>query len=302
MLIVSYEEPNNQIFSVATELQKKYKSSSVATIVKKVKEEELLKFARPPLLDRGWLLFCQPNVPLSVIQKLLSFRGFNVIVIQVSNKKQISQWETALNEAEIEYKFSDNYKIPREKVIEYIRSRLHISNDDACFLYKWNNGYTKDIDASIASLEHLQFVTQADIRKYTEPTFYAGLFDVVQFLLQDNKPEVQYKDVVHVLYNYRFAVGYLVNYVQNTLADILQVFFFVETGVLSLENYKQVKETLGDKKIKKLEDKRLAYYIRLYGKVSYEYVSFVKLQLDHCPKSRKGIYCLIKLFLCREGT
>lgn len=293
MILIVLENPANIIFSFTEEMKSKYPKSSIGFVSAKDKvTETVAKFSKPPLFTDSWLIECALKTKVSLFKKLGD--GDNIVLLRVTSRKALDELIHDLKDCEI--KVVDNYRPPESKVLTWIQNELKCNTYLAAMIYERCSGNFSQMINSVALLSMMPCVSEVEVKKYVTKIRTVGLNDIVQYLLGTQSRGVKFESVVKVVEDYQWALSFLVDFLANQLEIYIYVFKLAAVGNITLENYKQYRETCQDSKIAKLSDYQLKKILEAFGVVSLRYVCYMRsLLLELDTRSRLCIYRLINI-------
>lgn len=293
MIIILYENQSNIILSVADKIKTSYPKSSIQCVGAKEKQTDVLnRFKRPPLFSKGWLIECSPKVSTSLLRKLDV--AHNILLIRVTSAK--TRDETLKKLRGLNIKLVDNYQPPESEVLEWIQGELKCDYYLARLIYKRTHGNFAQLIDGVELLTLVHPLTEYDVKKYLKPQKNLGLQDVIRFMLGVQRAGITKKDVIKVLYDYRFALNFLVDFFVNQLDIYICVFQYALSGELTLENYQEFYERCDNKVIQNISQYQLKKILECVGEVSLRYVVYVQSRIaDINTKDQLGLYKIINL-------
>lgn len=293
MILVVFEDPNNHINSVVERIVNKFPNETIEHIYgSKVNPEKIQMLSQKPLLFKGWLIiFENGKVNIEQLNKL-NVKD-NLILIRVTSAKMLADVKNLLGD--IEYQVRINNKLNEEIVQNWIANELKCSKSAAERLYKKCDGYLTKINDSVTVLKNCDNVTVQVVDTYIGKQSSAKSFDVVEYLLLGAACGCSYREIVKYLYDYRYAMSWLLKTIINSLELYIKVFTYEIDGSLSLVNYNEFLQTTEDKDIRNLSEYRLSKMLQMHEKVSLEYVYFILLNIQGIQDNTFGLYKLIKL-------
>ena len=275
MFILLLESQDNIINSVTAQLNKRYPKSCQGFINESVRYDALSDYKMKPLLAKGWLLHCNCKLSVSYLKYLQKMPETNLYLFRVDSRRSFNELRQRFDDLEIPYRAIDNFMIPKVVVINYVMDELKIPKDVAEYLYRRHGGYLRDIITSVRVLKSFSPVNKNVIRKYTVPSSKARLFDLITYVVDPNS-SVSYDSIIKLLYQYQYGFDYLLTYLKEQLSLYLCIFSYINDGVVSLTNYKIVKDRLPDKRVKQLSSYQLMKIIESFDKLSFDklYVTY----------------------------
>lgn len=291
MILIVLENPYNYILSFVDKMEAKYPRSSVGYLGPRDKLSNVVAvFNKPPLFTSGWLIKCSPNVRENIIQKAEA-NGRNTVIIKVVSAKQRDDVFVKLKG--IPFKYIDNYKPARSELITWIQEELHCSQSLAVLVLTRTHEDLRALMDAVSILSIVGNLDEATVKRFIKKERQPSIGNVVPYLLGIQSLGVTKKNVLKAIYNYKFATGWLLEFLVEQLDIYIRVFTQAIAGNLTLANYKKFKVTCDDKKITNLSDFQLKKILEAFGEVSLEYVLFLQGQLVGMNKNDKLSICKI---------
>lgn len=290
MIYVLLEQEYNVMNSVEDEFIKKFKKSSVRRFGnEKTAVSDLTEFKSAPLFDTCWLIVCGPQM-IRNLQSLYPER--NVILIKVTKKGQMTSTVDALGK--YTHEVIDNYKVDKEVVLAWIESELNVTERLAKYLYNRVQGNLKSVVEGVRLLALLPKVTQTSIRETVRERDGVSIYAIVQYMLGIGG-RVQYEHIVQMLYDFRFATGWLVSSILQELKLYSLVYNAMDSGDLSLTNYHEFMAGNTNKTIRDMSAFRMKKLIESHNYVSTELVYFLIFKIESLPKGNSVLPEIVKL-------
>lgn len=293
MIFVIYEKPANIVNSVYEKFYARYPDSCICRLGPRPSAQELDVLKYPPLLMPGWLVICPSRVSRAAVDALESCRASNVILVQCVTREEM--FDTAERLDGTGFKTIDNHAVDKKAVVDWIAGQSGCDYDTAGFLYKRLGGNLQDIVMSMPLLRFMPEVNKGAVKAYIKKSARASVDDIVPYILGIQRKWVQKKDVVMVIYRFRYAFPWLVRELRRQADECLAVFRAVSSGDLDINNYIQYHDIAESREMRALSLAKLKFLVMSFGRVSMEHVYLVKTQLDGLPASRLGIVRLIYL-------
>lgn len=300
MLLVLRENPYNVIMPFIDEVRKKYASSSIGFIGARDKVSDLSsKYVKPPLFNNGWLLICSPSVSVGAVRKLNVTN--NLLVFTVNS---IGQRDKLLEKfSDFNPKYVDNYVLNRDTVIGWIDSELGCGTKIAEKVYKKAAGRLNAVIEAVNILSLLDKVDEQAIRKYVDSRKNVGVNDLVLFMLGVPRKGVALRDVIGVIRDFRFAMSWLLKFLENEFSDYTLVFWYALSGELTPTECHRFFQQCSNKRIISLGEAKLSRMLSLFGTVSLEYVVFLQAQVAKLEPSDKMSICkLVQLVKVSQAS
>lgn len=291
MICVLLEQEYNEMNSVEAEFISKFKSSSVKRLGnEKQNKMDLSIFDEPPLFDDAWLIICS-----SASKKLLDELSpdKNVILIKVTRKSALQNVLDRLDG--FEYQFIDNYKIDKDVMKKWICEQLKVDEAIATYLYNRTGANTKAIAESVRLLSVLPEVTRAAVRDCIPKAHRVTIYSMVQYLL-GIASRVEYSEIMQMLYDFRYASKWLQKSLLQELKVYAEVYNAMDSGELTLQNYREYRDLSNIKSIRGCADYRLRNLIESHNYVSSELVYYLIFRIKSLRRGPDFLAELIKLF------
>ncbi len=294
MNIILLENEKIDIGSMMRKLYDKFPPSSRISINKNNFNETILSVKDRPILTKNWLVTISPRLTIKQIQKVMDVDNINVILL--SDRSKLDKLKDELIPLNLNIKVVDNLNPSKEEILEYVMETLDISLADATYLCNRHRMYLPAIVNSVQTLASLDIVDKYAIQEYTRKRLGVNLSTITDNLLglEPNKK----KQIIELIYDYRFGLDYLLKYVLEDLRKYKLVFRLVEEGELSLENYDTYKIPDVDKEaklFKKISDRRKYNMVKAYSKVSKSVLYFVEVSVSQIKPRLDEVYKLIIL-------
>ena len=296
MIICLLESRDNVINSQLSKFVNKYPNSSIGFVYDKTPVEKIKKYNKPPLLTAGWLVICEVN-QASRLKLVCNTYSNNIVILRAFNRSSFQAIIETLSSNDIAYEVIDNLVISEQEKIKYVLNNLIIDEKDAKYLVRRHHGYMFDIVSSVRTLSGFKPVTRNIITKMTSETNKYRIFDIMNFLLGDDK--VSYKDAVGCVYQYRYAFEHLSSYLRTSIENYIKVFEYVGTGSLSLMNYKKFIRESKDNAISAMSEYQLKHMIESYSYVSLDWIFLLEQMINQLGKN--DITGLINILALRKG-
>lgn len=292
MIFVILESEYNVIDSMYQKFLEKYPKDCRVFIGARGPDAAIeKKVSTPPMFFKNWLIICNNKVNVASLKKLNP--SDNTIVLQVFTKSVYTDLKAAMSDND-NCMFIDNRKLKEHVVTDWIAKNLDCTQEDAIFLYKRVHGNLKDIVVNVQLLSAMKPVNKILIKQYVRKQNRVTLNDICPFMLGVANEHVTYRDIVSVLYSYRFASSWVIKMLSDTLQTYLTLFQEIGDGNLSLENYREFrsvqKGALGD-----LSEYQYKFIIEAYRSVSTEKLFYFILQLQSLPSGTTSLFKLLAL-------
>lgn len=294
MNIILLENEKIDIGSMMRKLYDKFPPSSRISINKNNFSEVILSVKDRPILTKNWLVTISPRLTTKQIQKVMEIENVNVILL--SDKTKLDKLKDELIPLNLNIKIVDNLNPSKDEILEYVMETLDISLADAKYLCNRHRMYLPSIMNSVQTLASLDIVDKYAIQEYTRKRLGVNLSTITDNLLglEPNKK----KQVIELIYDYRFGLDYLLKYILEDLRKYKLVFRLVEEGELTLENYDTYSLPDIDKDVKlfkKISDRRKYNMVKSYSKVSKSVLYFVEVSVSQIKPRLDEIYKLMIL-------
>lgn len=284
------------MFSVMGKLLKKFPQSSQITINKFNYYQAIETIAFRPILTESWLVRVSDRLQITQMEKILKHKE-NVNVITVRDSLKLETLKEKFISQGIPFKVVENKKISQQDLIVYVCESLPISYKDAVYLCKRHNMYAPMIVNSVNSLLLFDKVNRDIIKKYTKRYDSVNLTEIVDSMLGVSTRKKS--KIIEKIYEFRYGLEFLLDFIVNELANYELVFKLIESGMLNLDNYRDIKAEANSKKeLKKLSsisDYRLYNMIESFSSVSIELLYLTKTSVELIKPRRDEIYKLILL-------
>lgn len=272
MIYLVFENVSNIICPFTEAVKKQFMESSIACV--DVRNLDTKRYEKPPLFNTRWLLLCPPEITEQQIASLLKVNKDNIILIKVVTRAQLGDVQIKLKD--FEFVYVDNYKLKREETVLWIVKNLNCTDRVANMIFDKVGTNVKAVVNAVHVLSALNEVQVSDVVKYVKPIKKIGPSDVVRYILHDS--DVSYKDIVGVVWDYRYAISWLKDLVVKELKTVEEVFNAIELEGLNVRNFRQFQTLTESKTIMRMSDYQLRKKIELHESVSLEYV-YAMLQL-----------------------
>lgn len=289
MIYILLEQEGNVINSVEQDFLKRYHKTSIKRYASDdVDKSELSTLQSPPLFDSNWLVVC------TSARRWLSkcYPEKNTILIKVSRKSSLQQVLQSI--PDIEYKVIDNYSVPKDLVISWIMKNLRVTDYVAKRLYNRAAGRLKEIAVAVDLLKTLPSVNLDAVNTYTNKVNRVGIFDLVQYLLGISE-DVSPTEMVQFIYDFRYAISWVLNSVTAELQLYFDVYMAMDTGELSLTNFRDFIGSTDIQSVRVCKPYRIQKIIESHDVVSTELVYFLILQIKSMPTGKSGVEQLLQL-------
>lgn len=295
MIIVLYENVANIILPFMDSISEKYPKSSRGILNRRDKVGDVAaKFSKPPLFNSGWLIECDSGAAVSAIEKTQEINANNVVVIRVTNQKALQNVRERL--AKVDYRFVDNYRLTQTEIINWVQKELGCSFVVADLVYERTKGKIQDVIAAVGVLSVIDRLAPEDVRRYVEKSNRFGVHDLLLWLVGAPPRGMKQTDAIKIVYNYRFAIDWLMKYLIQSVNTYIVVFNYAIHGDLSLLNYQEFRKISNDKHISDVTEYQLKKILELFGKISLEYLFYIgTLMSTFDTKSQITCYKIIQL-------
>ena len=294
MNIILLENEKIDIGSMMRKLYDKFPPSSRLTITKNNFSDTIISAGTRPFLTKNWLVTLSPRLSITQIEKVMKIDNVNILLL--SDKSKLDKLKDELIPLNLNIKIVDNLNPSKEEILSYVVETLDLNYKDALYLCNRHKMYLPAIINSVQILSTLDIVDKYAIQEYTRRNIGISLSTIVDNMLglADNKK----KQIVELIYDYRYGLDYLLKYIVDDLRKYKLVFRLVEEGELSLENYDTYtmdKVNTDYKLFKSISDRKKYHIISAYGKVSQSLLYFVEASVLEIRPRLDEIYKLIIL-------
>lgn len=291
MIYLVLENEYNVIDSFSQKFIARYpRECRVRVSTSRVPSQIVEQVRRPPLFRKNWLILCSDRVPRSAVDGLSPEQ--NTILITVNSRAKYDRVVEQFREHPY-LKCVDNYRLDTEVVVKWVCDSLQCASDDAKFLYDRVGGSLKDVVSNVQLLSVQRPVDRATMRRFVQAAPKARISDVVPFLLGTSE-RVTFNEIVQLLYLFRFAVPFVIDTAVSELEDWVVIFQAIESGRLTLQNFRHWREQ-NNQIAKRVSEYKLKQVVEAHGSVSLEKVYYYLLQLNCIRKSPNAIFKLILL-------
>lgn len=296
MFIVLLENRANVILSDLDFFKSRYAKSSIFEINSKTSLQDLGILQTKPLLNVNWLVVMQSGaIKRSHLIFLSKLEESILVVLRVNTEEDSNKLITFLKTEKINFRFINNYKMSKEKVINFIVKSLKVSESLAEHLYQRVNGYLPEIVLGVQTLKAVDDITIRKIDRYVEKRHTIPIYDLVNYLLGVNE-RVTYEECLSLVYEYRFGFQYLLKSVIQQLELLREVFLVTLAGEITIQNYKVKKSELSNPDLAKMHDYRFFKMLELFDCVSYDYLELLIASVNKVPKNfDRGIWDFISI-------
>lgn len=290
MNILVVENKNSCIKSIVGDLRSRFPNPSILTVDSRNFFESKNILETPPVLTKKWLVFLNPRLSIKQMAHIMEGDNLNVIHLSSVNKGE-ELYEQLLNEG-VNIQYFDNTKASKEDLIDYVLDNLNINSVDAKYLCGRHMYNMKKIIESVSILKYFDNVTRKEIKNYTDRFNKVGVPQLVENLL--GLPNCKSKkQVVEVIYRYRYGFDHLLKYVKAELECYIEVFDLIRCGDLSLENFQTYEFT--NKSLKKLSRYKIKNIIESFQYLSYDKLYLMKVKVEQIAPNKSSLYELIML-------
>lgn len=284
MNIILNEDLRVPIFT--NKIVKKFSNSSIVKVNKRTRFDDLKRtLSYRPLFNKSYLILVSKNTEPTVLEYCLTLKDEVVVVYCDSNSKNIYY-----NKAK---KFSttkivDVTRMDESGTIDYIKSRLTISDDNAKKLMNKCNKFMPFIEENVISLEVLGCtITSKEIDKYVSKYSNITVYSLFYSIL--GIKSINSKDLVYFLYSFRRAFDYLHKTLLTLFKITIRIYSDIESGDLGCDNIKQYHTE------KELKDVSV-YFVKQIVEESHKSLNLRDiLVLEYAVKESKNILELLNL-------
>lgn len=276
-------------------LNKKFPQSSQITINKSNFTSVINTIKFRPILTTSWLVKISPRLTIKQIARVMKYSD-NVNILLLNESTKLDDIKEGLLELDIKFNVVNNLEIASSEIISYVYDMLPITLADAKYLCNRHRMYLPTIMNSVNTLIIFDKVDRNIIKKYTKRYDGVSLNTIVDSML--GLVEGKRNKVIEQIYAYRFGLDFLLKFILDELNKYQLVFELIESGELTLKNYREFKAncTLKEKNIiKKISDYRLYNMIEAYSLVSNSLLFFVKTSVELIKPRQEEIYKIIML-------
>lgn len=235
MNIVLIEDPIYSIDSLKESVKKSFPISSQITINRKNYYESLKLVKTSPLLTEGWAIILSSS--LSIKQcSLFCTDDKNVVLIEVRPRNK-EEYLSSLNDIGVEFSVVDNVHVGKDRLVKYCIDELYLSKKDSITLCNRCNNYLPYVTESVTLLKSLgKGVSRSDILKYVNKRSSFNIQSLFLHLIGFNRKESD--TVACFVYDFRYAMGYIKKSLLAYLEDCINIYIYMENGLLGADNYK----------------------------------------------------------------
>lgn len=295
MIYVLCENTIDNICSGLDAFNKKFPSSARIQLNREILSGSLDGYKQPPLIASRWLFICPETLVQRNVKPICELAVNNVVIIRTNTLIKGREILEKFHDFNVDVKIINNMQIKPEQVVMYIRNTAGCSEDIAKYVYKRYNGYMPAIIRATQTLSVLDEVTKYDVRKYTEHGINYTIADLGNYLIGEQRKFMSLEDAIGIIYNFRYAMGYLTRYLKDYIDDYLEVFKEMSEANLTTENVEKFITTTDNKRIKKLSTKRLSVIAGSFDRVSVDKLMYIKHYLQGIGSTSYSSYKLITL-------
>lgn len=295
MIYILCENTVDGICSALEIFYKRFPESTRIRLNRTILQESLDAYKQPPLLANRWLFICPESLVQKNVRPLCQLASNNVVIINTVTLTRGKELKENFEGYDISVKLIDNTNIKPNIVVDYIIQNGGCSEEVARYVYKRYNGYMPAIVRATQTLSLIPDTTKADVRLYTERGINYTLADLTAFLLGEQRKPMLAKDAIGVVYNFRYAMGYVSKYLQNQINTYLEVFKEMSEANLTLENIDSYLKTTDNKTIKRLSPKRLAVIAGSFDRISVDKLLYINHYVQKLGNNSFSSYKLIVL-------
>lgn len=287
MQVVLLESIYNSVCSQLNVFYQKYPKSTRIFLTKNSKPEDVARCSHPPLVSSGWLLVCSGIRSKRMLSALLALPQFNVVVHVVRARGEANTLMQSLEGKGVPYTFIDYLNVPEKDVLDMLQRNLRVGQDLASAIYKKCYGNLRDVTNVMYRLLALgREVTLTDVKACGRPAKEIPIYALSGHLL---RLEVNRKDALAVIAQYRYAPEHLLGYLEGSFDEYLYVFQLVHDGLLTVQNAQGVLQGDEFKRLKGMKLFALQKMIAAYSSVSLDYLYFLMHFIQVLPRNDVGL-------------
>lgn len=255
-----------------------------------------------PLLTSNWLVTISPKGLINENLVTIS-QTSNTNIFLVRNKSELTSYKDLFITLKINYYCVDNVNVQESEVINYVMESLGISLNLSKYLcnrhrYSFGKNPTYSVPRimeSVMVLSTLDKVDKKSIQEYTNKVSTVSLYALSGYIIGSDK-SVPLKKIVALVYDYRYAMSFLVKFLKTQISQTIAVYDFIDKGYLSLDNYIEFKnEEVFKQAVEDITEYGLKKIIENRKTISFERLYLLQLLFEDIGTNKYQIYKILNL-------